>query len=104
MAATLQVRAIADRFQEALQAEAQERDHRMDVDDFGDGYETRFAWCERRRMHAEVNLVRETNGLPAVTVAEVQRLEQMALGHVDYARKYSWYCAELALGARDIRP
>lgn len=99
-----ELRPVAARFMAALLTEARERDNRMEVDDWGDGHEIRFAWCERHRMHREVNTVRAAAGLDVVPVDAVRRVEQLALGHVDYGRKFTWYCAELALGAEGVRP
>lgn len=101
---TSQVRAMADRFQRVLSDEIELRDDRLTVGDFGHGSETWFAWCERHAMHAEVNQARAEQGLVAVRIEAVQRVEQLACGHVDYFRKFTWYCAELALGVEEPRP
>jgi hypothetical protein len=54
---------------------------------------------ERQQMLEAVNVVRAERQLPEVTMEEVIRADRMAAGHVDYALKFSLYCAELALGA-----
>jgi hypothetical protein len=99
-----QVRAMAERFRRVLSAEMAERGNRLDVDDFGDGCETWWAWCERQRMFDEVNRACAEQGLDSVSYEDVKRVEQMAIGHVDYFTKFSWYCAELALGVKEPRP
>jgi hypothetical protein len=63
-------------------------------------------WIEAEQaamLHA-VNLERTRHRLPHVTLAELQRREQLAVGHVDYATKFALYCAELALGLPDRGP
>lgn len=49
-------------------------------------------------MHRRVNGLRERAGLPPVDLAEFQAAERRAVGHVDYADKFSLYCAWLACG------
>ncbi len=98
-----QVRAMADRFQRVLSTEIEQRDNRAQVGDFGDGHETLFAWCERHRMHTEVNRARAEQGLDEVPLAAVARVERLAVGHINYFTKFSWYCAELALGVEEPR-
>ena len=57
-----------------------------------------FAWVlfERAQMHAGVNAIRARNGLPELTMEEVAAVESTAMGHIDYAEKYAFRCAELA--------
>lgn len=59
---------------------------------------------ERQAMQACVNTERRSTGLPLVTLEDVERVESMAEGHSDYSSKFALYCAELALGFKDIRP
>jgi hypothetical protein len=47
-------------------------------------------------MHEAVNRIRADQGLPAVAVEAICRVEQQAIGHLDYSRKFAFYCAELA--------
>jgi hypothetical protein len=59
-----------------------------------------FEWVvfERRAMWVAVNLFRASNGLPAVKMSDILRVENTACGHSDYYRKFPLYCAELAVG------
>jgi len=59
---------------------------------------------ERQTMLAEVNRLRAERGLDPVDEKRVLQVEQMACGHVDYARKFALYCAELADGVEEIQP
>mgnify|MGYP000665061324 CR=1 FL=1 len=65
-----------------------------------------LAWidAEQAAMLHAVNLERARRRLPHATLAELQRREQLAVGHVDYATKFALYCAELALGLPDRGP
>lgn len=75
------------RLEAALLNEAQRRGDR-EVDE--------WVAAERQAMLRVVNEARAASGKGPVTLADVQRVEQYALGHVDYARKFALYCAELA--------
>lgn len=103
-AAKTQVRAMVDRFQRVLSDEIQHRRDRLEVNDWGHRSETRWVWCERQAMHTEVNRARAELGLAPVPITAVERVERLACGHVDYFRKFTWYCAELALGVEEPRP
>ena len=62
--------------------------------------ETAPAWvfAERALLLEAINTERSRHALPAVTLQDVRDVEMTALGHIDYAKKLSWRCAELALG------
>jgi len=51
--------------------------------------------AERQLMLALVNEERERRNKEPLTVAYVERVEQLAVGHVDYAHKFALYCSEL---------
>ena len=51
---------------------------------------------ERKLMLEIVNEHREHHGRKPLTSADVERVEQTAVGHVDYVHKFALYCAELA--------
>lgn len=63
-----------------------------------------WVFHERETMWQEVNRQRSARGFPPVTLLDIKRVEQLAVGHVDYDSKFALYCAELSLGERDIRP
>jgi hypothetical protein len=52
---------------------------------------------ERGVMLDAVNAERLKRGLDLVTLADIERAEIPATGHVDYSRKFALYCAEMAL-------
>lgn len=60
--------------------------------------------AEQAAMLHAVNLERVRRRLPHVTMAELIRREQLAVGHTDYAIKFALYCAELALGLPNRGP
>ena len=96
-AAVTQRRALCDRMERVLGAAMLKRSDRLQVGDFGDGYETRWVHYERHLMLAEVNQARAEQGHGPITVHVLKRVEQVACGHVDYFQKFALYCAELAL-------
>jgi hypothetical protein len=52
---------------------------------------------EREFMLQQVNIERAGLHKPAKTMADIRRVETMAMGHSDYTRKFAIYCAELVL-------
>jgi len=52
---------------------------------------------ERQQMHTAVVAARAKLGKGPISLAEIERVEATAVGHTDYARKWSLYCAELVL-------
>lgn len=97
--------ATRDRFRAVLRATMGERRQRDDVVTLPDGSrELGWVLFERQQMFATVNQVRAEQGLPPVGMAAVERVEQMAVGHVDYFTKFALYCTELALGDNEPRP
>jgi hypothetical protein len=73
-------------FHELLCEEAKERDKRS-IDE--------WPRLEREAMWKMVNEERANRSKEALPVEDVQRVEQMALGHTDYGTKYALYCTEL---------
>lgn len=55
------------------------------------------AWvlAEREAMCDAVNKYRARLGKNPITIEDVARVEQMAVGHTDYGTKYALYCTEL---------
>lgn len=68
------------------------------------GEELHWVIATQIAMHQETNRLRDIEGLPPVSLQAIEEIERMAIGHSDYGSKFAWYCAELAVGARDIRP
>lgn len=62
-----------------------------DGDELGWVVETWFA------MSDEIERRRVLLGRPPVLLQAVQDADRMASGHIDYAEKFSLYCAELVL-------
>ena len=71
-------------FHELLITEAKKRHERED-----------WITMERTAMWEAVNRHRTQVGKEPVTVEEVERVEQLAVGHTDYGTKYALYCTEL---------
>jgi hypothetical protein len=77
------------------------------VDDPCEPYpDTAPCWAiyERRELLEAVNVELLSRGLPLVDEPAIKKVEYMAVGHCDYADKFTLYCAELATGMSDIRP
>jgi phosphopantetheine adenylyltransferase len=100
--------AVRVRLSAVFQAAAKERPKRPDIvrvektlllsgRRFVD-HECAWVTYEREQMLAAVNVERASRGLEPVTIQHIERVEQMACGHVDYAVKYPLYCSEIALG------
>ena len=61
------------------------------------GDEVEWVIYERKVMLQAVNAVRLQRKRPQISVEELHRVEEMAVGHVDYSQKFALYCAQLAL-------
>lgn len=63
------------------------------------------AWVERERlvMAFAANTYADAYGLSHVTVDDIERIEVLAVGHVDYSDKIALYVAELVHGVREVR-
>ena len=68
------------------------------------GQEPRWVVDTQLAMLTETNRLRDIQGLEPVDLSTIEQVEQMAIGHSDYGHKFALYCAELAIGVRDIRP
>lgn len=69
-----------------------EAEHRREHDD----------WVQRERFAivAEVNRQAQAHGWSTITVDQLERIEPLAVGHVDYADKLTLYACELSWGTR----
>lgn len=100
-------RAIQDQMLQTFQVAAKDRDKRKDyVPVPGDPTwgEPGYVAFERDVMLKAVNKERSARGMAPVSLQDFMRVEQLAVGHTDYATKFSLYCAELAVGEIDIQP
>jgi hypothetical protein len=100
-------RTVMDQMMAVFRKAAAERDKRPEMvsDPCDDDWRTP-AWVvfEREQLHAAINVERLRHGLPTVDLKMVDRVERLASGHVDYASKYTLYCAEMALGENQPQP
>lgn len=73
-----------------LCAEQERRDQHSTPEDPG-------AWIlkEREAMLTEVNEHRNNLGKEPLSLEDVERVENRAVGHFDYTQKYALYCTEL---------
>ena len=53
---------------------------------------------EMQAVMSKVNELRAAKGLATMALLELQRVEAMACGHVDYTSKFALYAGELADG------
>lgn len=51
-------------------------------------------------MFDATNEERRSRGPSPVTMAEIERVERLAVGRCDYSEKFALYCAEIALDAK----
>lgn len=58
-----------------------------------------LSWIESERfaITASANEWALAHGRPPITMSEVEEVEQLAVGHVDYASKLALYVAELVV-------
>jgi hypothetical protein len=92
------MRDTAARLRDHFAALAAER-NKCGRDDFtADGHMLRWQEYELFGMLTAVNDERAELNKPPVAFPAVEKAERQAGGHSDYARKFSWYCAELVHG------
>lgn len=68
-------------------------------------HQNQDTWIEDERLAITIaaNLWAKAHALPAtLSVADVEEVEQLAVGHVDYARKLALYVTEMIYGHRPI--
>lgn len=66
-----------------------------------------LSWIDKERMMVvdAANIWAATHApLTTVSSEAVERVEDFACGHVDYASKLALYVAEMVYGVRDLRP
>lgn len=89
--------AIRDRLKVALASAQQHRDQRPGIVDTPHGPECEWVRYERAVMLDAVNAERAELGKPPALITEVETMDRMAAGHVDYTDKFSLYCTELVV-------
>jgi hypothetical protein len=96
------LRSRADHLRQVLMTAQGKRDQRPNLVEVNGVAECEWAVYERQVMHDAVNLLRAGSQLPPVPLADIERVEMLAVGHSDYTAKFAFYCAEL-VEARDDR-
>lgn len=91
---TIDRRALIDWFVRELSNAQQERPKRQGVTDTG---ELEWIVFERDKLLELINLRRARLSAPAVGMEVVMRIENSAVGHVDYTQKLAIRAAELVL-------
>ncbi|TYK45095.1 hypothetical protein [Actinomadura decatromicini] len=89
--------AIRDRLKATLTGAQRQRDRRPDIIDTPHGPECEWVRYERNVMLDAVNAERAELGKPPALINEVESMDRMAAGHVDYTDKFSLYCTELVV-------
>lgn len=89
--------AIRDRLMAVLSAAQRRRDQRPDILDTPHGPECEWARYEREAMLDAVNVERGKLGKPPALITEVESVDRVAAGHVDYSAKFALYCTELVV-------
>ena len=90
-------RALIDWFYRELCKAQQERNARPGMTDAG---EPEWVVFERDKLLELINLRRARLSAPAVDMAAVERIENSAVGHIDYTSKLAIRAAELVLADR----
>ncbi|MCK2245405.1 MULTISPECIES: hypothetical protein [unclassified Crossiella] len=87
---------LRDQFRAVLAMAMEQRSARRTYVETSNGTQT-LEWVlfEREVMLAAINRARAETGRAPVRIEEVVRAEEQAIGHVDYAMKFSLYCADL---------
>ncbi len=92
------LKTVRDHLYAALVAAMGERGQRGDIVQDGARFYPAWVVFERDTILAAVNTERRRRGLDQVDVSEVIAAEEQACGHIDYAAKWAYGCARLALG------
>lgn len=102
MANALVHRIRYDQFKSELRAAMSQRAY-MPMQDLDTPYWNTY---EKLVMWKLVNCKRiEGHGLPPVPFSAIERVEQLAAGHVDYFEKFALYCSEMVdTPPEDIKP
>lgn len=90
--------ALFEHLQTVLAEAAEHRREREDTVDTATGPEPAWVVYEREQMLAVVNAERASRGLSPAAMSAMERVERLACGHSDYAKKYALYCSEIAFG------
>lgn len=91
---------LRDRFLSKLCDLPEHRSDRQELIDTRDGMQIEWMPWEEREMLHEVNRARAELGAPNADPEAVALANRLAAGHVDYARKFAFSCAEIALKVR----
>jgi hypothetical protein len=91
-------RKLAALFRKVLADAMAERPQRQHTVAGPDGPELAWVTYERYQMFIAVNLETQSRRIPPVPMEDVMRIERSAQGHSDYAAKFAWGCAGLAMG------
>ena len=91
--------ALRDRFRSRLRELSSNRHLRTGLVRTASGHtEIEWALHERAQMLVAVNEVRTERGLSPVSLSDVERADRLATGLIDWFEKFSFSCAELAIG------
>jgi hypothetical protein len=94
---TAQKLAYKDRLVAVLVEAGKKRSLRQNIVNTPHGPELGWAQYEREVMFEETNRLRAEQGHVLGDFARIERFDRLAAGHVDWAEKFSLYCAEYAM-------
>jgi hypothetical protein len=97
-----QLLVVKERLQNILRLATHDRDDRPELVPTPVGKDTEPAWAahEREVMHKAVNEERAKLSKAPLDLTDIMQVEQLAVGHADYAEKFPLYCAELVLSEK----
>jgi hypothetical protein len=87
-----------------IQTAAKERPKRPEMVHVDNESVPAWALYEQGKMLEAVNLALADRNRPPVQLANIQKVEHMAMGHVDYASKFALYCTEIVLDGKCHSP
>jgi hypothetical protein len=87
---------LRDRFRDVLTAATKQRHLLVGVITASTSSVYEWVLYERLQMLLAVNAARQERDLPLVMLRDIERMDRLATGHVDWLDKLSFYCAELA--------
>jgi hypothetical protein len=88
-------RATLDEIRERMARIYQERSKRNHMITHTGKQELAWVVYEREQIHKIVNDMRQAQGKERLPIEEIERIERLAVGHVDYASKIALYAMEL---------
>lgn len=94
-----ELKTIQEKLLELLDEEATKRNDngQTKFSPYSKGRELAWVTNERKLMFDIVNAERSFRGKQPITLKDICKAEDLAMGHFDYMRQYTFRCAEMVL-------